>query len=187
MKLQLFRNRIHIGHLIGHQLIGEYEGDVSHLLAEKGTSAYNVYHTLSAKETAPDNASLTVQMKATEPMTRDITISLCLAVFSRSPLSFDGLRIDDAERSLAKAQLALVREERERLTSATIGTTDASVAAGSDAQAVATGAEKLGEEPMIGSMINVLDSLVQIGDAFAEVRNGPYLSDTSAEVYDHRT
>lgn len=129
---------------------------------------------LLAKETGSGNTSLSVQMKAVDPMTHDITISLCLVVSSRSPFSFDDLGIDDAERSLANAQLGLVRQESERFTSAVIRTADAVVAAGSDAPAIAAGVEKWEMEPVIGAMINVLDSLVEIGDAFSEVSHRPY-------------
>lgn len=38
VKLRLFRHRIHIGHLMGHLLIGEYEEYVGNVLSGQGQS-----------------------------------------------------------------------------------------------------------------------------------------------------
>lgn len=98
-------------------------------------------------------------------------LHFCFTITPQAPLvSLIDLDIDAAAKSLADARLSLARQERGKFTETISETVDTAVSAGTSAQAIADGAQKLSGEQVIGAMINALDTLVRIGDEISMVR-----------------
>lgn len=100
-----------------------------------------------------------------------VKLHLHATVVYGTPVSIVDFSIDDASARLSNAYQNLAKQQLGQIVNTTFGIADATVSTGVKAQDIVDGAKALNEKQIIGGLVNVLDSVVKVGDDISAVHH----------------